>query len=446
MSRAHRSAAMKILIVTSTWKPELSGIAEATFSRVMELGRSSACRIRVLAPDYSAYASLLPDYRDYLGKLADNVEVETYPTRVVRSVASVSTEARLALPFWRYSFRPSFDAFQPDLIHVEEPCRMFGLRLFDGHLKRVGAAYKQRHGIPITCMWRTDYFEYAKTVYSAPIASALTRVLRPAFAWVYNAYDKTFCSSEVAHAKLTWAGVRNLVVVPAHGIDLDRFKRTSETPNDGLCKLLYVGRVSKEKNVPQLLTAFSALAARYPELRLDIVGSGPLLGEVREAHADNPRVVFHGKMSNEQLPEFYSRSDIFVNPSQTETFGLSTLEACACSLPVVVADRGGFLTAEDEQRLRCLRYAHGDAADLANKIERLILDRKLRARLASAAREVAAAYDSASVARNFYQQWLELSGTRATGRLAPSSPARAHAVRAPGLETPSSGEGSHRGA
>lgn len=399
---------MKVLIVTAAWKPELSGISEATFSRVMELARLSACRIRVLAPDYSAYAAILPRYGDYIGQITPNVEVKTYPTRVVKSVTRVSTEARLPQPFWKYSFASAFEEFRPDVIHVEEPCRMFGLRLFDGHLKRIGVAYKRARRVPATCMWRTDYFEYAKTVYGPRRARVLVGLLRPVFAWVYNAYDRTFCGSLAAQTKLAWAGVRNIVQVQSHSVDMNKFKRLPTVRNDEACKLLYVGRVSKEKNIGQMLKAFHILAKRHPNLKLAIVGNGPLYDQLSREYSNDQRVKFHDKIENDRLPEIYSENDVFINPSHTETFGMTTLEACACSMPVVVADRGGFLTDGDEKRFRCLRYKHDDCADLVDKIERLVVDRKLRALLGSNARDVASAYDNRSVAANFYGEWLKL--------------------------------------
>ncbi len=419
---------MNILIVTTTWKPELSGIAEATFNRVMALAKLPTCNLRVLAPDYSAYAAKLPNYGDYVGRILPNVEVKTYPTRVLKSVKRVSTEARLVLPFWKYGFEAAFDEFAPDVIHVEEPCRMFGLRLFDGHLKRVGVAYKRAHHIPATCMWRTDYFQYAETVYGPRLGRAIVRALRPLFAWVYNAYDRTFCSSPTAHARLTWAGVKNLVQVQAHGIDMHKFQKLETHGDRRACNLLYVGRVSKEKNIGQLIEAFRVLASRHAHAVLNLVGSGPLYDELSAAHAGDGRIRFHGKVDNERLPQIYAENDIFVNPSHTETFGLSTLEACACSLPVLVADRGGFLTERDEANLRCSRYRYDDAKDLVDKLERLVVDPSLRATLGRHARDVAAAYDTGRVAENFYREWLHLI------RKGGSSPACGLAEAQPGGE------------
>jgi glycosyltransferase involved in cell wall biosynthesis len=403
---------MKILIVTTTWKPELSGIAEATYSRVMELSRIEACNIRVLAPDYSEYALTMPNYGDYVGRISANVEVKTYPTRIVESITKVSTEARLVQPFWKYDFEHAFGDFGPDVIHVEEPCRLFGLRLFDGHLRRIGVSYKRRRRIPATCMWRTDYFEYAKTVYGPRVSRMLTASLRPVFSWVYNAYDRTFCSSSTAQAKLTWAGVENLRLVHSHGIDVNKFQRRAAKRDHGTYRLLYVGRVSKEKNIGQLLAAFGVLSKRYPTLRLNVVGSGPHYDALRVEYAADARVTFHGKVANDELPRIYSENDVFVNPSHTETFGLSTLEACACSMPVVVADKGGFLTESDEAQFRCLRYKHDDCQDLARKIELLFLDRDLGTLLATNARQLATSYDHERVARNFHSEWLKLIEAR----------------------------------
>ena len=62
-----------------------------------------------------------------------------------------------------------------------------------------------------------------------------------------------------------------------------------------------------------------------------VVGDGPALKALKSKYPD---VIFHGAHSMESLPAFYTRADVFVFPSRTDTFGLVLLEAMGCGLPV----------------------------------------------------------------------------------------------------------------
>ncbi len=105
-------------------------------------------------------------------------------------------------------------------------------------------------------------------------------------------------------------------------------------------KLLYVGRVSREKNLPLLSEVFKALAGEGTDAHLLVVGDGPYLPEMKADLADFP-VTFTGYKSGEDLAAIYASSDVFVFPSTTDTFGNVVLEAQASGLPVIVTDMGG---------------------------------------------------------------------------------------------------------
>ncbi len=134
----------------------------------------------------------------------------------------------------------------------------------------------------------------------------------------------------------------------SHGVDLRLFRPTEPIALD-LPRpiLLYVGRVSYEKN----LKAF--LRLDLPGTKL-VYGVGPLLDKLRAAY---PRVHWRGVVPREALPAIYSAADVFVFPSHSETFGLVMLEAMACGTPVaafpvagpldVVADSDGGVLDDD---------------------------------------------------------------------------------------------------
>jgi glycosyltransferase involved in cell wall biosynthesis len=100
--------------------------------------------------------------------------------------------------------------------------------------------------------------------------------------------------------------------------------------------LLYVGRLSAEKEVTRLKELFPAL----PGMRLAIVGDGPMRREL-ERHFQGTDTVFTGYLQGEELVEAYASADLFVLPSKTETLGLVLLEAMAAGCPVVACRAGG---------------------------------------------------------------------------------------------------------
>ncbi len=98
---------------------------------------------------------------------------------------------------------------------------------------------------------------------------------------------------------------------------------------------LYVGRLAPEKNVPLAVEAYRAMQRVQGAARFVIVGDGPLRGELERAHPD---LVFCGMRTGADLAAHYASADVFLFPSETETFGNVTLEAMASGLVVVAYD------------------------------------------------------------------------------------------------------------
>ena len=165
--------------------------------------------------------------------------------------------------------------------------------------------------------------------------------------WFHSLLDAVFTPSAAMARELTDKGVpaRKIATYP-RGVDTDRFtpaKRNGFYARYGLngrTKLLYVGRVSKEKNMPVLETAFKELQRIRPDVDLVVVGDGPYRAEM-ERNLQGWNCLFTGVLEGEALDAAYASSDLFVFPSTTDTFGRVVLEAQASGLPVIVTDAGG---------------------------------------------------------------------------------------------------------
>jgi glycosyltransferase involved in cell wall biosynthesis len=95
--------------------------------------------------------------------------------------------------------------------------------------------------------------------------------------------------------------------------------------DDGL-KFLYVGRVSREKNLPLLAEGFRQVHHRNSAARLVVIGDGPFRAEMEALLSDLP-VVFLVFVEGDKLARAYAPADVFVFPSATDTWGNVVLEA-----------------------------------------------------------------------------------------------------------------------
>lgn len=165
--------------------------------------------------------------------------------------------------------------------------------------------------------------------------------------WFYNELETVYAPSMAIGDELISKGVReDKIRTYPRGVDVTRFtparrngffKRYSLNGN---LKLLYVGRISKEKNMPLLEDVIKKVAARVPNLDVILVGDGPYREEM-EQNLKGMNCTFTGTLEGDDLAQAYASSDLFVFPSTTDTFGKVVLEAQASGLPVIVTDKGG---------------------------------------------------------------------------------------------------------
>jgi glycosyltransferase involved in cell wall biosynthesis/predicted metal-dependent phosphoesterase TrpH len=125
------------------------------------------------------------------------------------------------------------------------------------------------------------------------------------------------------------------------GVDISRFDpaRRDAGAFPGEIKILYAGRLTKEKGVDLLAESFLAARAIDPRLHLLLAGGGPEEDVLRERLGD--KATFLGWLAGDELPRAYASADIFLFCSRTDTFGQVIVEAGASGLPVVAVDEGG---------------------------------------------------------------------------------------------------------
>jgi glycosyltransferase involved in cell wall biosynthesis len=200
--------------------------------------------------------------------------------------------------------------------------------------------------LPLCGTYHTALPQYADQLTEDP---AMGAVMWRYVVWYYNQMDVVYVPSHATGDELVAKGIsKDKIRFYARGIDTLRFHPAKRNgffeSRFGLSpekvKLLYVGRVSKEKNLPLLAETFRRIVRFRNDFHLVVVGEGPYLDQMRDSLRNLP-ATFTGFLTGEDLPQVYASSDLFLFPSTTDTFGNVVLEAQASGLPVIVSDRGG---------------------------------------------------------------------------------------------------------
>ena len=179
-------------------------------------------------------------------------------------------------------------------------------------------------------------------------------------------YDRIVVTSQYSSGE--WSDTEaDLEFVPL-GVDLDTFSPRSTPADDGVLKLVYVGRMSREKS-PQLgVAAVVELHRRGVPVHLRMYGTGPHLQELKALAAGSP-ITFEGYLDGrDEVAAVYGSADISLSVCPAETFGLAVLEALASGTPVVTSDRGGARELVDDT---CSEWDEPTATGIADAIERL---------------------------------------------------------------------------
>lgn len=214
------------------------------------------------------------------------------------------------------------------------------------------------------------------------------------------------CASDSVRQKAASAGLaapERMVILGSgscNGVDASRFamtpqimrqatqvRRQLEIPLSAPV-LLFVGRLTRDKGIPELVQAFAKLLVRFAELRLLLVGcfedGDPLPVDTRRCLETNPHVIFAGAVQD--VVPYYAAADVLVLPSHREGLPTVVLEAQAVGVPVVGASATGTVDVIVDGETGLL-FPVGDVAALADRVARLIADHRLANKLRVAGQE-----------------------------------------------------------
>ena len=267
--------------------------------------------------------------------------------------------------------------------------------------------------IPVISGFHTNFDRYVQYYGAGCLQGLIARYLR-AF------HNRTLCTltpSADLRQRLLGLGVKEAQVL-SRGVDCQRFdpaRRSAELRAQwgvANCDLaaLYVGRVAPEKNLQLAVDAYRAMQRIAATAKLVIVGDGPLRKTLQKAHPD---LIYCGVQTGEPLAEHYASADVFLFPSETETFGNVTLEAMASGLAVVAYDYAAARMHIADGETGALA-PYGDAHVFVDAAARLARDERLRQQLRRQARAYATHIDWRRVVERFEDLLTSVSPRQAS--------------------------------
>lgn len=195
--------------------------------------------------------------------------------------------------------------------------------------------------------------------------------------WYYNQTALVLAPSEYTKSQLT-RKLQTPIDIFSRGIETDRFHPRFREQHDSVV-VLYVGRVSQEKNLDVLANIFKD----KKDAQLMIVGDGPYRAQMQRECSN---AIFTGFLNGRELSKAYASADIFVFPSTTDTFGNVILEAMSSAVPVIVTDKMGPKELVDHGETG---FIADSADDFREKLNQLIKNERLRKTMSSNARKFA---------------------------------------------------------
>jgi glycosyltransferase involved in cell wall biosynthesis/predicted metal-dependent phosphoesterase TrpH len=231
--------------------------------------------------------------------------------------------------------------------------------------------------LPVLGSWHTELGAYVGLRSSSP---ELERGMDVALSLFYRQCGRVLSPSPASDESLARLGVdRDAIGRWGRGVDTSRFDPALRDADSypGEIKVLYVGRLTKEKGVDLLADSFIRAHQADPRLHLLLAGGGPEENELRDRLGD--RATLLGWLQGDDLARAYASADIFVFCSRTDTFGQVLVEAGASGLPCVAVDEGGpsSIVVDGENGRLC----EPDAAMLGAAIQQLADSPAWRAKL-----------------------------------------------------------------
>lgn len=391
---------MRIALFTGTFLPLYNGVVSYVIDVATELSKKGH-RVLVFAPKT---------------KKGEEVNFSRYPFDVISFSsfpALVYPELRITVPALPKIVR-KLKAFHADVVHTNDPMPICTEGI---------VAAKMLH-IPIVITYHTFFldkdmlqnFRFGETI------SLLNRPLSALNAHYHDLANLVICPSSEAQRELLRYGLKRQSVVIHNGVN---FKLIGTTPKAQAQDVAarygishrdhvaaYAGRLSKDKRIDVLLSAWSHVTKTISSAKLLIIGKGPLLDELKEQAQHlgiTKQVIFVGAIPHEELLQdgYYKLAQVFVSASTTENQSIAMIEAMAHGLPLIGVRKRG--TEELITAANGILVFPNRPRALADAIVTVFSNSTLRAQLSKGARASSARYDISSTVRLLEEAYRSVS-------------------------------------
>jgi glycosyltransferase involved in cell wall biosynthesis len=358
-------------------------------------------RIGMMADAYKPYVSGITNYIDlnkrYLEEAGHEVYIFTFSEsdsadddeRVIRSsgLPLAGTGFFLSL---KYSREAKNLLQSMDVVHVHHP-------FLSG---RLALHYCRPEHIPIVFTNHTRYDLYAQAylpLLPEAISDGLLQAYMPSFC---EAVNQVISPSPGMEKILRELEVESRIEIVPNGVELTRFfqskplSRADYGFTEDNILLIYAGRLGPEKNLDFLLMAFAGVVQAVENVKLLIIGDGPLKEELQGLAKDlqiAESVQFTGLIQYDNMPGYLAMCDAFVTASVTEVHPLSVIEAMGTGLPVLGIHSPGVGDIVEDGITGFLSTKNLPA--FTAKLTRLCLQNQLRQKMSRAARKASQRYD-----------------------------------------------------
>ena len=275
------------------------------------------------------------------------------------------------------SVREELEAFRPTLLQISTP-DLLGLQALH---------FGQSAGIPVAGTYHTHFTSYLKYYHLEWLKPVVWQYL----CHFYRQCDHVYVPTTTMREVLRRRGIEDGLRLWQRGIDVERFHpghrsaawREAQGIGEDEVVVAFVSRLVWEKGLDTYAEVIERLEQEDVPHRSLIVGDGPARDELE---ARLPNTTFTGFLRGEALSRAYASADVFLFPSDTETFGKVTLEAMASGLPTVCADAAGSRDLVDQGTTGFL-CPPDDPDAFADRVRRLVLDTARRREMGTAAYE-----------------------------------------------------------
>ncbi len=350
---------MKIAVFTDTFLPQMNGVVSYLLDSLEEL--SKKYEVVVFAPGKDKLEIEEKNYRIYW------IPASPFPFYEGYKIASMNY-ARVS---------ELIKKEKPDIIHAHAPVVLGVQGIVCGRINR----------IPIVVTHHTHFPDYVPHLLNGKLPEQFESVseltVKKLIKHVFENVDIVTAPTNELVCELSSYGLKNVVHLP-NGVKLKKFRYSRKEGEKFRKKLgiparskvvLYLGRVSYEKKLDILIHAFNMVNDGY----LVIAGKGPYLDDLKK-HAEAlsiKNIRYTGFLDEREIIGAYSSADVFASPSDSETFGLTFVEAMACKRPVIGVSKLGAKEIILNGKTGILVEPQ-NARKLANAIKKLFKNKKLR--------------------------------------------------------------------